>query len=168
VLFAKAHLHATDAQLGLLYSAQSVGVFGFALAAGRVRRHLPFSRVILGAVIAHGLLTVSLALSPFYRLAVACLAGMAGLVALMGIHMLSLRQAVVPNHLLGRVSSSLAVLVGMAMPLGALLGGFAIERTRNVALVFAVIGGLIFAIGVIFVFTPLRNAERYVVERWGE
>ena len=73
-----------------------------------------------------------------------------------------------PNHLLGRVSSSLAVLVGMAMPLGALLGGFAIERTRNVVLVFALIGGLIFAIGVIFVFTPLRNAERYVVERWGE
>lgn len=72
-----------------------------------------------------------------------------------------------PNHLLGRVSS-LAVLVGMAMPLGALIGGFAIQHTRNVALVFAVIGGLIFAIGVIFVFTPLRNAERYIAERRGE
>jgi MFS-type transporter involved in bile tolerance (Atg22 family) len=71
VYFAKQHLHTTDAQLGLLYSAQSTGVFVFALAAGRVRRHLRFSQVILGAVIAHGLLTVSFALSPFYWFAVA-------------------------------------------------------------------------------------------------
>jgi hypothetical protein len=44
VLVAKEHLHTTDAHLGLLYLAQGAGVFVFALAAGRVRRHLRFSR----------------------------------------------------------------------------------------------------------------------------
>ena len=39
----------------------------------------------------------------------------------MGINVVGLRQSVVPNQLLGRVSSSFAVLVGMAMPLGALI-----------------------------------------------
>jgi len=116
-------------------------------------------------VIAHGLLTISLALSPYYWVAVVCLAGMAGLVALMGVSVLSLRQAMVPNELLGRVSSSLMVLVGIAMPLGALIGGLAIERTHNVALVFAALGGIICLTGVAFVFTPLGDAERYLAER---
>jgi predicted MFS family arabinose efflux permease len=89
---------------------------------------------------------------------------MAGLVALMGINVLSLRQAVVPNQLPGRVSSSLIVLVGLAMPLGALIGGIAIERAQNVTLVFAAIGGIIFATGVVFPFTSLRHAERYMAE----
>ena len=164
VLFAKGHLHADDVQLGLMYSAQSVGVFVCALAAGRIRRHARFSRVILGSVVAHGLLTIGLAISPFPWLAAACLCGMAGLIALMGINVLSLRQAIVPNQLLGRVSSSLGVIIGMAMPLGSLAGGFAIERTQNVQLVFAAIGGLIFAIGVAFLGSPLRDAERYLAE----
>lgn len=164
VLFAKDQLQATNAQLGLLYTAQSVGVFGFALLAGYIRKHVGFSRIILGAVILHGMLTVVLALSPFYWIAVGCLASMAGLIALMGINVLSLRQALVPNELLGRVSSSLSVTVAIAMPLGTLVGAFAIEQTRNIQGVFAVIGCMIFSIGVIFVFTPLRVAERYLRE----
>jgi len=168
VLFAKDHLQATNAQLGMLYTAQSIGVFGFALLAGYIRKRVRFSRVILGAVILHGLLTVMLSLSPFYWLAVGCLAGMAGLIALLGINVLSLRQAIVPNHLLGRVSSSLSVLVGIAMPLGTLVGGFAIEQTQSVQGVFATIGCLISIIGVVFVCTPLRTAERYLSEQNAE
>jgi len=162
VLFAKEQLHASDTQLGVLFAAQSAGVFAFALLAGRLRAYLPLSRAILGAVVLHGLLTIGLALSPSYWLAAICLAGMAGLVAIMGINVLSLRQAIVPNQLLGRVSSSLSVLIGAATPLGALLGGLAIERTGQVGSIFALIGALICAIGVVFACTPLRRAEDYL------
>ena len=87
---------------------------------------------------------------------------MAGLVVLLSINVQSLRQAIVPNELLGRVSSSLNVLVGLATPLGTMLGGLAIERTQNVALVYAVIGMLIFLTGFMFAFTPFVHAERYL------
>jgi MFS family permease len=165
VFFAKDQLHAADVQLGLLFGAQSAGALGLALLAGSIRKHVRWSRAILGATIAHGLLTVCLAFSPFFWLAAVCLAGMAGLIALMSINVLSVRQAIVPNHLLGRVSSSLGVMIGCAMPLGTLAGGIAIERTGSVQGVFAAIGGSICLIGIAFAFSPLRSAERYLPEQ---
>lgn len=44
--------------------------------------------------------------------------------------------------------------------LGALIGGFAIERTKNVGLVYAAIGILVFFIALAFSFSPLGRAER--------
>jgi hypothetical protein len=102
------------------------------------------------------------AVNRWYWGAVVLLALMAGLIVLLSVNVQSLRQAIVPNELLGRVTSSLNVLVGIATPLGTILGGLAIERTQNVALVYATIGGLIFLIGLAFVFTPLGRAERYL------
>ena len=55
----------------------------------------------------------------------------------------SLRQQIVPNHLLGRVISIAGVLAWSAIPLGALAGGWAVERTGSVALVYGVIGALV-------------------------
>lgn len=67
-----------------------------------------------------------------------------------------------PNHLLGRVISIASVLAWSAIPLGSLLGGYAIERTGNVALVYAAIGVLTFLIPLGFAFTALGHAERYI------
>jgi len=77
-------------------------------------------------------------------------------------NVISLRQAIVPNLLLGRVTSVLNVLAGLVTPLGALIGGILIERTRDVALVYGIIGGLIVMIGLTFAFTPLGHAERTI------
>jgi hypothetical protein len=68
----------------------------------------------------------------------------------------------VPNHMLGRVISIASVLAWSAIPLGSLLGGFAITWTQNVALVYAVIGVLTFLIPLAFSFTALGHAERYI------
>jgi hypothetical protein len=78
------------------------------------------------------------------------------------INVISLRQAIVPNILLGRVTSVLNVLAGSVSPLGTLIGGLAIDELHNVALVYGVIGGLLVLIGLTFIFTPLGHAERYV------
>src|SRR5260370_25158829 len=50
----------------------------------------------------------------------------------------------------------------MAKVGGPLLGGLVIERTDQVALVYAVIGLLIFGISLMFCLTPLSHADRYL------
>jgi hypothetical protein len=89
--------------------------------------------------------------------------GLSGMWVLLDINTLSLRQAITPNHLLGRVISIASVLAWSAIPLGAILGGVAVEWTGDVALVFALAGALNFVIPVaFFLFSPLGHAERYV------
>jgi hypothetical protein len=162
VLFVKEWLQASDTQLGLVYAVESLGVISLSLAAGPLRKRLPFSAVALGAIILHGVLTIALALTRVVWTALPLVALMAGLTMLFNINVISLRQAIVPNLLLGRVTSVLNVLAGSVTPLGTLIGGMLIDRTHDVALVYGVIGGLIVVIGLTFVFTPLGHAERYI------
>jgi MFS family permease len=162
VLFAKDRLDATDSQVGVLYSAGSLGVVALSLLAGRLRRRWPFSRVALSALVLDGLTIVALAVTRWYWLALPLWALSAGLGILFNINTGSLRQQIVPNELLGRVISIAGVLAWSAIPVGTLLGGLAIERTGNVALVFGVIGGLVVATALAFSLSPVGHAERYL------
>ena len=162
VLFAKQQFHAADAQVSLFYSAGSLGIVVLSLAAGQLRKRWSFSTVALGALMVEGLLTVVLSLTPWYWVALPLWALMSGFGILFNINTGSLRQAIVPNHMLGRVISIASVLAWSAIPLGSLAGGFAIEQTKNVALVYGVIGVLSFLIPLAFSFTALGHAERYL------
>jgi hypothetical protein len=66
----------------------------------------------------------------------------------------------VPSQLLGRVISFIRVLTWSTAPVGALLGGFAIEHTGNIALVYAAIGLLSMIISLAFYATPLLRAGK--------
>ena len=162
ILFAKVRLEASDVQASLLYSAGSLGVVILALAAGPLRKRWSFSTVALGALMLEGALTVVFSLMHWYWPALALWTLIGGLGILFNINTSSLRQAIVPNHLLGRVISIASVLAWSAIPLGSLLGGFAISWTKNVALVYGVIGVLTFLIPFTFSFTALGHAERYI------
>jgi len=162
ILFAKVQLQATDVQASLLYSAGSLGVVILSLAAGQLRKRWSFSTVALGALMLEGALTAVFALMHWYWVAIALWTLIGGLGILFNINTGSLRQAIVPNHMLGRVISIASVLAWSAIPLGSLLGGFAISWTQNVALVYAVIGVLTFLIPFAFSFTALGHAERYI------
>jgi MFS family permease len=162
IFFAKTRLQATDFQASLLYSAGSLGVMILALAAGPLRKHWSFSTVALGALMMEGILTVIFSLMRMYWAAVVLWTLIGGLGILFNINTSSLRQTIVPNHLLGRVVSIASVLAWSAIPLGSLLGGYAISRTQNVALVYGVIGALIFLIAFSFSFTALGHADRYI------
>jgi len=162
ILFAKVRLEASDVQASLLYSAGSLGVVILALAAGPLRKRWSFSTVALGALMLEGALTVVFSLMHWYWPALALWTLIGGLGILFNINTSSLRQAIVPNHLLGRVISIASVLAWSAIPLGSLLGGFAISWTKNVALVYGVIGVLYFLIPFTFSFTALGHAERYI------
>jgi MFS family permease len=162
VLFAKDRLAASDAQVALLYAAGSTGIVLLSLAAGPLRRRLSFSRAALGALVLDGLLTAVLAGVRQYWVAVALWAAISGLGIFFNINTASLRQQIVPNHLLGRVISIAGVLAWSAIPLGALLGGWAIDRSGSVALVYGVIGAMVALIALAFSFGPLGRTERYL------
>jgi MFS family permease len=165
VLFAKERLDASDSQVGFLYSAGSAGIVLLSLAAGRIRRKLSFSVAALGALMLYGVLTFVFAWTEAYWVALALWAAISGLGIFFNINTISLRQEIVPSHMLGRVVSIAGVLAWSAIPLGTLLGGWAIEATGDVELVFAVIGVLSFLIAFSFRFTALGHAEDYIEER---
>jgi MFS family permease len=162
VLFVSERYGASETQVGIFYSAGSAGVVVMSLAAGALRRRFGFSKVALGALMLSGLLTTALALTPWYWLGVGLWALQMGLTIMFNINTGSLRQAIVPGHMLGRVISVAMVIAWSANPLGALAGGWLIDRTGSVALVYAVIGVLTFLIPLALAFTALGRAERYL------
>jgi MFS family permease len=162
VFYAKERLGASDAQVGLLYAAGSVGMIAFALVASPLRRRLSFSKVMLGTLMLQGVLTVLLASTRWYWVGVLLWAVMWGLVVLLDINSNSLWQMIVPNRLLGRVQSVVNVLSWSTIPLGTFIGGVAIELTQDVALVYRAIGIVIFLAALAFSFTALGHAERYL------
>ena len=166
VLLAKERYAATDSQIGILFAAGGVGVFLCSLAAGPLRKRWTFGNVALGSLMLSGVLLVLLAFSPSYWIAVLCWGLSSGLGVLFNINTGSLRQAIVPSQMLGRIITIAMVLAWSANPIGAMAGGFAIDRTHDVQLVYVVIGTLTFLIPLYFrLFSPLGHAERYLVEK---
>ena len=164
VLFAKQWLAASDAQLGLLYAGGSLGTVIFSLIARPLYDRLSFSPVALGSTLFVGMLTAALVLTHWYWLVLVCWTLRGGIDVLFLISSYSLSQAIVPDHLLGRVIIFMRVITWSVAALGALLGGYAIERT-GVAFVYAAIGVLEMVIALVFLLcTPLGHVERYVTE----
>ena len=165
VLFAKLRYGASDTEIGILFAAGGVGVVLMSLAAGSLRKRWTFGTVALGALMASGLFIVALSLAPSFWIAVPLWGLAAGLGVLFNINTGSLRQAIVPNRMLGRIITIAMVLAWSAQPLGTMLGGFAIEQTGDVQLVYAAIGIATFLIPLAFWrFSPLGHAERYLID----
>jgi MFS family permease len=163
VLFSKLQLAATDAQIGYLFAAGSVGVVVLGLAAGSLRQRLRFGPAALGALTLGGSLTVAFAFNRVYWVALPLWGVAQGLGVFFNINTGSLRQAIVPNHLLGRIVSIAGVLAWSAIPLGSLLGGFAIRWSGSIVGVYAAMGIVECLIASWFFFvSPLGHAEDYL------
>lgn len=162
VLFAKQWLAASDTQIGLLYASGSLGTIIISLGTERLRKYWSLSSMMLGALLVEGMLTAAPALTHWYWIILLIWAVRGGADILFTIASYSLMQGTIPNHLLGRVITFIRVLTWSTGALGALIGGFAIEQTKNVVLIYVVIGGLIFFSTLAFFFTPLGHAERYL------
>lgn len=122
--FAKERLDATDAGVGVLYSAGGVGIVLLSLAAGPIRGRVSFSKAALGALMLHGLLTFAFALSDRLWIAVPLWALASGFALFFNINTTSIRQAMVPNRMLGRVQTVAVVLAWSAIPLARPLGAW--------------------------------------------
>jgi MFS family permease len=162
VLYAKERLHTSNFELGLFFASGAVGAVIFSLFAGSIRKRLSFSVVVLGCLMGAGLSLVAFAFIPSFWAALPLWLLHEGFGSLLNINTFSLRQAIVPNHLLGRVLSVAGLLAFSAMPIGSLLGGFLIARTGALVAIYAGIGILLFLIPVAFSFTALGRADSYL------
>jgi predicted MFS family arabinose efflux permease len=128
VLYLTRDLELPPALIGLVLAAAGPGAFVGAVAAGRVARRAGLGRTIVGAALLGTACTllVPLAGGPVTVL-VGCLmlAGFVGGLAgtLYNVNQVSLRQAITPDRLTGRMNASMRFLVWGTIPLGALLGG---------------------------------------------
>jgi MFS family permease len=169
VLFADERLDASARQIGLLFAAGSAGVVVTGLLAGRLRKRFSFTALAMTSLMLMGLATIVFAGMRWYWIALPIWAAQSGLGILFNINTGSLRQAIVPNYMLSRILTIAGVLAWSAIPAGALVGGWVVSATDNVALVYGVIGLIIIGIAAFFrFFTALGDAQRYVDERKAE
>src|ERR671930_21337 len=166
VLFARDRLNVGPRGVGVLFAAGSAGVVVTGLLAGRLRKRFSFTALAMTSLMLMGSCEIVFAGMHWFWAAVPLWAASGGLGILFNINTGSLRQAIVPNNLLSRVLSIASVLAWSAIPAGALLGGWIIKLTGNVAAVYGAIGILTICIAAFFrFFTALGDAQRYVDER---
>lgn len=163
VLFAVNDLGIAPGAIGLIFAAGSVGFLLGGLVTGRVSRRLGIgAAIIVGAVImAAGQFLVPLAAGPVW-MAVSILILSWFLTSLSSslysINQLSLRQALVPQRLLGRMNATIRFMTLGLTPAGALLGGFLGEAIglRPTLVVAAVV--LLASVPAV-VFSPVRRLK---------
>jgi MFS family permease len=158
LLFAKQQLGASDAQVGMLWSAAAAGVLLGSLLAGRLRRW-SIGRVVVGALLLQGLLLILFAQMRSYWPALFLWSLFCSIGVLVDINIMALRQAVVPNQLLGRVTTVSRTIGFAAIPLSTLLGGALIDRLGDLVLVYSAIGGLTVVIGLSFMGSQLAHTR---------
>jgi hypothetical protein len=120
-----------------------------------------FVTTALETLVVSGIAVTAMAWIGRYPAALGLWAVASGFGLLLNIDTAALRQAIVPNHLFGRVISVAGVLAWSAIPLGALAGAAAISLT-SVRTVYAGIGVLTALIAAGFALSPIRHGDRVI------
>jgi MFS family permease len=147
--------------VGVMIGLGGVGAFIGTLIVGPVTRRLGVGRSIIGAVLFGTLVNMMIPLVWGPPLLVAGILMMTQLVGDIGwpvysVNEQSLRQAIVPDRLLGRANASMQFLTGGIAPLGALLGGWLGEVIGMRPTLLIAIAGLLLAI-LWLIFSPIRQ-----------
>jgi MFS family permease len=123
VLFAHDRLAVTSIGFGLLLAAQALGATAGGWFATRVSRRLTFraTLVIAQAARAGAFLVLALTVSPW--IAGICMAIIGATFTAGTVAVISARQQLVPDHMLGRVVNVFRLIGNGAAPIGAAIGG---------------------------------------------
>ncbi len=128
LLHAVRSLHMTAGEIGLVLAVGNGGGLLGALASGHLGPRLGVGPTIIGSIATAGLSTVLFPLATPGTGVVLLAAGLflGGLASMAyNVTQVSLRQAITPDRLQGRMSSSMRFVVWGIIPLGSLLGGLA-------------------------------------------
>lgn len=154
VLFAQDVLGLSDAAYGLVISMGAVGGIVGSLLTKKLSDRFGSGTILLADGLIMGLSYVGIALST-NPLVVGMMFILISMASMFGnVVIISLRQSIIPDHLLGRVASAYRLLALGALPLGALFGGL-IARTINLAA--PILAGGILLIVVTFLLRPIVN-----------
>lgn len=145
ILFVTRELGLTPAAIGLIFSLGNVAGLIGALTAGRLAARFGVGRVIVGSIAVGGLGFIPVGLAtPATAYPMLILAGALGIFGSLvyNINQVSLRQAITPMRLQGRMNATMRFLVWGTMPLGGLLGG-ALGETLGLrtAILLSAVGG---------------------------
>ncbi|WP_457328715.1 MFS transporter [Rhizobacter sp. P5_C2] len=165
VLYLSQHLRMTPSVIGMAFSCTGIGYFVGTMANGFFARRLGMGPAILWSIAACASMGVLIPLVPSWHLPLPvvlsllfCLMTVVGVTgAIYNINQLSIRQAMTPRSLAGRVNATFQLLTRGAMPLGALTGGWMGSAIGlGATILFASLAGLLFAtIGLLY--SPVRN-----------
>jgi MFS family permease len=108
---------------GVLSTAVALGSLAGSLLVERVERRLGRGRLLLVAVVVSAVTMAVPGVSPNPWVVGAAFAASGVAIMMWNVVTVSLRQRIVPDHLLGRVNASYRLLAWGSQPLGALLGG---------------------------------------------
>lgn len=163
VLYAARDLAMSNAQIGIVFTAESVGGLIGASIAGTAARAMGFgpSLTIVTFFGCTGLLLVPVAPKDSAALLAMCCAGyffMGFGITAFNVQTISLRQLLSPAEMLGRVSASARALVFGAIPLGALAAGSAAQHLgTHAAIYYGALGLVLTWLG--FAASPVRTVR---------
>jgi MFS family permease len=161
IVFAVRTLHMSVGLIGVVFGLGSIGWLGGAAGAPRIQRWLGVGgATILGAAMSGpGTLLVALTPQSFpvpFLVAGTIIGGFGAV--LYNIQQISLRQAITPERMQGRMNSVMRFLVWGPIPLGALTGGaIATSFGLRTALVVGAVGGFTSTIPIIL--SPIRRLK---------
>lgn len=163
ILYAMRELHLEPMLLGIILAASGPGFLLGALVAGRLARRYGVGQVMIGATLLNAFavtliplaggslpMIVSVLITAHFLLALG--------IQVHGINLMSLRQAITPHRLQGRMNASFRVINVCAMTVGALLAGLLGEAIGlRITLIVGACG--MFLPFIRLLLSPVRNLE---------
>jgi predicted MFS family arabinose efflux permease len=167
LLFASEELELNPATIGLIAAIGGASSFVGALVAGRLSRRVGIGPTILLGLVGFTAASALLPLAPAGALTIAVVVLVAAQLGDLGatineINELSLVQSIVPNNMMGRISSSLEFLTHTWLLVGTVVGGVLGEWFGlRAAMWVGVLGGVV---GIVFLWlSPLRTLRSVTV-----
>ena len=158
ILLAK-NLGASDAAIGALFSAGSIGGIAGAVFASRIVKRFPLGRVLAGVLWVTALAFPLYALAPNIYVLGLITAVIFSFLPVVNVASVSYRAALVPDELQGRVSSVFRLVAWSSQPIGALLGGLLLERAGVLPTLFVSCVGWFLLAALATLNSHLRNAR---------
>jgi MFS family permease len=164
ILYLSRMLGLTPETLGLIFASMAPGFLLGALIAQRWSDRVGVGPAIITASLLGGLAVLLVPLARGPQPVLVGILMMAGFLiglsqVVYNVTQVSLRQAITPGRLLGRMNASMRFLVWGTMPIGALIGG-ALGQTIGIypTIVISACGGLLAVLWVLF--SPLRSLKQ--------
>jgi MFS family permease len=163
ILFLKRNLLFDDVVIGLIFAIGSAGGLIGALSSQKIAKRFGVGPTIVGSAFAFGLAGILIPLASVGGLAAVVLlivsqfmSGVENVVY--NVNQVSLRQAITPDRLQGRMNASMRFLVWGTIPLGSLIGGFLGERIGLLNTLWVSAVGMCFAF-LWVLLSPVRNLK---------
>ena len=160
VLFAQEELGLSETGYGLLLVVFAVGALLGMAVSSPARRRLGTSGVVVAVLAVQALANLAVGLAPTVAVTAVAFVLSGATSGMWNVATISLRQRIVPDALLGRVTSAYRLIGLGAMPVGAAAGGL-IARSYGLAAPFLVAGVLL----LMSLLAALRWLPRSVVEQ---